>query len=85
MDGGFPTAELRGDPTGISRSHAKIVVAGDIPMLHDLASKNGTFVDGVRVTLPVQLADGSQIRLGSFCLQYRRLTDESATRSIDLP
>ena len=79
-----PAAALRGDPVGISRRHAMIVVADDLPMLYDLASKNGTFVDGVRVTAPVRLADGSQIRLGSFCLQYRRLTEASATQSLDL-
>ena len=80
-----PVAALHGDPTGISRRHAMIAVADNSSTLHDMASKNGTFVDGVRVTAPVHLADGSQIRLGSFCLQYRRLTDDSATRSVDLP
>ena len=80
-----PTAALHGDPAGISRCHAMIVVEGDAAMLHDLSSKNGTFIDGVRVTAPVRLVDGSQIRVGSFRLQYRRLADESATRTLDLP
>ncbi len=80
-----PAAAIHGDPAGISRCHALIVVAGDVPMLRDLASKNGTFVDGVRVTAPVRLADGSQIRLGSFCLQCRWVAEVSATQSLDLP
>lgn len=80
-----PAAALRGDPVGISRRHAMLVVSDELPMLHDLASKNGTFVDGVRVTAPVRLADGVQIRLGAFCLHYRRLTEASATQSLDLP
>ena len=80
-----PAAALRGDPVGVSRRHAMLVVTDEWPTLHDLASKNGTFVDGVRVTAPVRLADGAQIRLGAFCVHYRRLTEVSATQSLDLP
>ncbi len=77
-------AALHGDPVGISRCHAVIVFTDEMPMLRDLASKNGTFVDGERVTTLVRLADGAQIRLGSFSLQFRRLMDGSATQSLDL-
>jgi DNA-binding winged helix-turn-helix (wHTH) protein len=77
-------AALHGDPVGISRCHAVIVMTDQVSMLRDLASKNGTFVDGVRVTAPVRLADGAQIRLGSFCVQFRGLMEGSATQSLDL-
>lgn len=77
-----PAADLRTDPAGVSRRHAKIVVADDVATLHDLSSKNGTFVDGVRVTSPVALTDGSQVRLGSLSLQFGRWNDLSATRTL---
>jgi hypothetical protein len=44
-------------------------------------SKNGTFANEVRVTTPVLLNDGAEIRLGSVSLQLRRITDVSATKT----
>jgi DNA-binding winged helix-turn-helix (wHTH) protein len=77
-----PAAVLRGDPEGVSRRHAIIVVAGDATTLHDLSSKNGTFVDGVRVTSPATLAHGSQIRFGGVRVHYCRLSDGSSTHTL---
>jgi DNA-binding winged helix-turn-helix (wHTH) protein len=74
-------ADLRIDATGISRRHALIVVAEKTVTLHDLSSKNGTFANEVRVTTPVLLHDGASIRLGSVSLQFRRVTDMSATKT----
>ena len=76
-----PAADLRIDATGISRRHALIVVAEEAVTLHDLSSKNGTFANEVRVTAPVPLHDGAAIRLGSVSLQFRRVTDVSATKT----
>jgi hypothetical protein len=77
-------ADLRIDPAGISRRHALVVVAEEAVTLHDLSSKNGTFVNDVRVTTPVPLDDGAQIRLGSVSVQFRRVTDVSATKTQDV-
>jgi DNA-binding winged helix-turn-helix (wHTH) protein len=49
---------------GVSRRHARILVRGGLATLEDLASKNGTFLDGERVTAPRGLQDGALIRLG---------------------
>jgi DNA-binding winged helix-turn-helix (wHTH) protein len=54
----------RVDRPGVSRRHAAIRVKGDAATLSDLASKNGTFVNGKRVTAPTLLQDGDEIRLG---------------------
>lgn len=78
-----PAADLRIDAAGISRRHALVVVGEEEVTLHDLSSKNGTFIDDVRVTTPVLLNDGAQIRLGSVSLQFRRVTDVSATKTQD--
>ena len=54
----------RVDGPGVSRRHARIVVHGGRAVLEDLASKNGTFLDGERVESPRSLEDGATIRLG---------------------
>jgi DNA-binding winged helix-turn-helix (wHTH) protein len=55
----------------VSRHHAKIVIAGEVAILEDLGSKNGTHVRGEAVTSPLLLADGDQIRIGRFQLTFR--------------
>ena len=48
----------------ISRYHARLTRQGDSWILEDMGSRNGTFVDGVRITGPVRLTAGNQIALG---------------------
>ena len=67
---------------GVSRRHALIVVAADAVMLHDLGSKNGTYVDDVLVTSPVALTNGAQIQLGSASACFRRLSDDTSTQTV---
>lgn len=55
------------DPT-VSRQHARISPAGSLggsPVLEDLGSSYGTWLDGRRVTRPSRLADGSRLRFGT--------------------
>jgi len=49
---------------GVSRRHARVLVREGRATLEDLGSKNGTFLDGERVTSPCLLHDGAVIRLG---------------------
>lgn len=53
---------------GVSRCHAEIVVEAGTVTVRDLWSKNGTFVDGVRVS-EVQARPGSVIRIGVVSLR----------------
>ena len=39
-------------------------------MLEDFGSKNGTFRGETRVTAPIQLADGDDIRIGSLLVTF---------------
>lgn len=74
------------DPT-VSRSHARISAGGNgAPLLEDSGSSYGTFVDDARVTVPVELRDGAQIRIGNqhIEVQARRRADE-AGRTIVVP
>jgi ABC-type multidrug transport system ATPase subunit/pSer/pThr/pTyr-binding forkhead associated (FHA) protein/ABC-type multidrug transport system permease subunit len=60
----------------ISWRHARLERTAQGIEVVDLGSKNGTFVDGVRISGRVTLKPGSEIGLGSFRL---RLLDEAGT------
>jgi uncharacterized protein (TIGR02996 family) len=65
---------LPGD--GITRLHARITVAPGRAVLHDAASTNGTFLNGVRIGGPVALARHDRITIGAYTLEILR-ADES--------
>jgi hypothetical protein len=54
----------------VSRHHAQIRLEGRWPVIYDLRSTNGTFVNGQRVTRQV-LRDGDEIRVGDTKLIFR--------------
>jgi DNA-binding winged helix-turn-helix (wHTH) protein len=78
-----PTANVLVDVIGVSRRHAMIVVSGEEVTLRDLASKNGTFANGERVTAPVPLVDDMEIRLGPVPIRFRLLTQGASTQTFD--
>jgi DNA-binding winged helix-turn-helix (wHTH) protein len=53
------------DLPGVSRQHAAIEVDGVGATLRDVGSKNGTFLGGERLTAPIALKDGDEIRIGT--------------------
>jgi adenylate cyclase len=59
----------------VSRQHALVqrMENGEY-YLFDLGSRNGTFLNGARVTIPVPLNDGDRISLGDFCVSFHRPT-----------
>lgn len=54
---------------GVSREHAKIVRVGEMVFLHDLGSRNGSYVNGERVKEEL-LREGDIIRVGATQLQF---------------
>ena len=54
-----------------STHHARLVKMNDEWMVQDLGSTNGTFLDGVRVTTPVALKLGSEVRIGKTAFELR--------------
>ena len=54
----------------VSRRHAAVAVTGTGATLIDLGSKNGTMVAGKRITEPVPLREGDEIRLGAEVLFF---------------
>ena len=57
----------------VSWHHAKVVRADGKVLLEDLASRNGTFVDGVRISMRTEVRQGQEIGIGSY--QFRLAAD----------
>ena len=79
--GRAPDATVHCDATGVSRHHARIVLSNGEATLEDLGSKNGTYVQGNRVTT-ARLADGDEIRLGTASLTFRFEPPVAATETL---
>jgi DNA-binding winged helix-turn-helix (wHTH) protein len=82
--GRAPDATIQIDSLGVSRYHARIQVSDDDATLEDLGSKNGTHLDGKRITTPARLSDGSQIRLGTIVVTFRMALPTSPTQSLPM-
>ena len=65
------------DSAGVSRRHARLLVADEGVTLEDLGSKNGTYVGADPVTEPRLLADGDEIRVGPVTLTFRAVISRS--------
>jgi hypothetical protein len=57
------------DDRGVSRRHARFLANGGAVTVEDLGSSNGTFVNGERVTGPVELAAGDEVQIGGTVLE----------------
>jgi DNA-binding winged helix-turn-helix (wHTH) protein len=68
----------------VSRRHARITI-GESATIEDLGSKNGTWVEGERLTGPRALADGAVVRLGSVTFTFRHAREPQSTVSDDAP
>jgi hypothetical protein len=68
----------------ISRRHCAILVHHDFSCeLHDIASKNGTFINGRRLAGPTRLTGGDEIKICDRRIIF--LTDQNLTASIPGP
>jgi DNA-binding winged helix-turn-helix (wHTH) protein len=65
------TCQVRAASATVSRNHARIEIGGGHATLEDLGSHNGTFVRGTRISAPVALASGDDIRLGTVEFVFR--------------
>ena len=60
--------EIRLQATDVSRSHARVALEGDQLVIEDLASVNGTAVNGVRIKRSTAIHLGDRIQVGSTIL-----------------
>jgi hypothetical protein len=61
---------------GISGKHARIYRGPEGYMVEDLKSRNGTWLNGIRVETATPLADADLLRIGATDLRYRVLYGE---------
>jgi DNA-binding winged helix-turn-helix (wHTH) protein len=59
------------DAPRVSGRHAVITIAGTSATVEDLASLNGTYLRGARLTGPERLSDGDVIRFGTSDVTFR--------------
>jgi DNA-binding winged helix-turn-helix (wHTH) protein len=80
--GRSPDVAICVDDSGVSRQHARITIGSDGAKLEDLASKNGTVLDGSRIEGPTALKDGSMIVVGATALKFRVFAALSSTETV---
>jgi DNA-binding winged helix-turn-helix (wHTH) protein len=80
-----PRCSVWVDASGVSRRHARIVVAATGSTIEDLGSRNGTAVGRTPVTTPRRLENGDPIRIGATTLTFRQWSEERAARTELLP
>jgi len=85
-DDGEPTSrgrscELAIADREISSKHARVTRVGPRWAIEDLGSKNGTFVNGVRVTV-AGLVDGDVIDTGHAVFRFREAIDQQGPRLV---
>lgn len=55
---------------GISREHFKLTAAGETFILNDSGSKNGTFLNNIRLEGPTRLHKGDIVKVGTIALKF---------------
>jgi DNA-binding winged helix-turn-helix (wHTH) protein len=69
------------DLNSVSRHHARVLVTDGAAHLEDLGSKNGTVLNGVRITSAVPLANRDRIKIGAASLVFRCSRRSGTTES----
>jgi DNA-binding winged helix-turn-helix (wHTH) protein len=67
-----PANDVPVDDSTVSRRHAAIHIGPDGATIEDLDSKNGTFVDGTKISDTTPLFEGLPIVLGDAAIVFRR-------------
>jgi hypothetical protein len=78
-----PSADVYINAAGVSRRHALLVVADEEVTVEDLGSKNGTFVNDIRVTGRTPLEDGAELRIGVVPVTFRRAPSAGSTQTLE--
>ena len=82
-----PSCDVVVDDDSCSRRHLLISVDldGDCMTLQDLDSRNGTYLDGGKLTDVVFAPDESELRVGStvFVISYQEVAELGETQELD--
>ena len=77
-----PCAAVWIDAAVVSRHHARMVVRDGLVTVEDLGSRNGTFVNGVRLAGVSAVAHGDEVSIGSIPLVVHLSTGKTPTRTV---
>ena len=85
-------AQIRINANAISRTHLRIEPVGNLWMLSDAETRNGTFLDGTRIeTLPLALTPGQTVTVCmgaadgiAVCIRAVAVTAEAPTGTVEL-
>lgn len=66
----------------VSTLHAEITEVGDVLVLRDLGSTNGTYVNGRRVTEPVVLAEDDLVQFANLPFRVRMQSTDENSRTV---
>jgi DNA-binding winged helix-turn-helix (wHTH) protein len=69
------------DAQSVSRRHARVMVASGLATLEDLGSKNGTYVNGIKLSSPIALRDGDELRIGNVPMTLKVFARPSSTET----
>jgi DNA-binding winged helix-turn-helix (wHTH) protein len=70
------------DVPGVSRRHARLQVSGDVVVVEDLGSKNGTFVADTSLSAPRTIHDGETLSVGPVEVQFRLWSEAKAKGTV---
>jgi pSer/pThr/pTyr-binding forkhead associated (FHA) protein len=73
------------DDEQASRRHARVSAQGDVAIVEDLGSTNGTYVNGQTVEGPRVVRPGDKIRVGLTVIELRTAQDVQAQPSAVIP
>ncbi len=65
-----PECDIRVRERAVSGIHAEVIRVRDAVTINDLASTNGTMVNGMRIRNPVPLMQGSLLKLGNCVFKF---------------
>lgn len=76
------SADIQIDHETVSRKHAVITIDGSSATIEDLASKNGTFIDSVKLEGTTPLREGQSFVLGDASITFRTKPSTGSTVSV---
>jgi two-component system, cell cycle response regulator len=65
-----PECDIRIRERAVSGIHAEVIRVRDIVTINDLASTNGTLVNGMRIRNPVPLVQGNLLKIGNCLFKF---------------
>ena len=77
--GRHPACDIVLDISSVSRQHAAVTVETDDVFIEDLRSRNGTTVNGRRLTARHRLVDGDEVVICDQCLRFQESEHADAT------